>query len=231
MGGAAATALAACVYSLAPAPATEPAALSVTAPTPPPVPPPPPPQPETVAAPVPAEGLLLYGVSGGGRAGMAALIGRPGGGQRLVPLGREYRPGLKLAELGGSYAVLTSAGVSTRLELGGSGSTIAASSPPPAAASGAMDSADLRVGMAPRRNGGRIDGFALKPGANLAPLLRAGLRPGDVLVAVNGQPFDSGEKLLELPREIAGSYTAEFEFERAGRRMKAALPVNSRKES
>jgi general secretion pathway protein C len=94
-----------------------------------------------------------------------------------------------------------------------------------------MDSADLRVGMAPRRNGGRIDGFAIKAGANLGPLLRAGLRPGDVLLAVNGQPFDSGEKLLELPREIAGSFTAEFEFERGGRRMRALLPVNPRKES
>lgn len=188
--------------------------------------------------PVSTEDLTLYGVSGGGSEGLAAIIGAASGSQRLVRIGRDYRPGLTLKEVGPSHAVLASAGQDTRLELnrfagasepgGGQAKASAASPAPPIARMGGMDSLDFRLGMAPRRSGGRIDGFSLKRGADLPVLRQAGLQPGDVIVAVNGQPFDSAEKLSELPREIAGSYIAEFEFERGGHRMKASLPINDR---
>ena len=89
-----------------------------------------------------------------------------------------------------------------------------------------MDAVALRLGMRPRKEDGRITGFELKQSRDLAPLQRAGLQAGDVIVAVNGQDFTSEEKLMELPAEIAGSYSAEFEIERDGRRMKLSLPVN-----
>ena len=84
------------------------------------------------------------------------------------------------------------------------------------------------MGLTPRKVGGRTTGFAIRPGANLPALQRAGLQPGDVLVAVNGQAFESEEKVMELAREIAGSYTADFEFERGVKRMKASTEVNKR---
>jgi general secretion pathway protein C len=237
LGGALAAAIALLFYSLdrsdelppagsARPPSMAPAAEVAAAPAAPAAPQPPP---------VSAQGLMLYGIAGGGPGGLAAVIGPSSGAQRLVRVGRDYRPGLTLTEAGPNYAVLARAGVETRLELNRLAAAASVPLPaparpaaPPAADPGAMDKAALLAGMSSYRQGDRIKGFTLKAGAGLAPLLRAGLRQGDVLVAVNGQPFDSSEKLLELPAEIAGAYTAEFEYERNGRRMKATLPVNRR---
>jgi general secretion pathway protein C len=86
----------------------------------------------------------------------------------------------------------------------------------------------FRTALAPRRSGGRVTGFTIRPGANIPILARAGMQPGDVLVAVNGQAFESEEKVLELASEIAGSYTADFEFERGGQRMRRSIEINKR---
>jgi general secretion pathway protein C len=233
-GAAAAGALA--LYASLPG---EPPAAAPSFPPPPPAPPAASAPAQAVAAPLPvsAEGLVLYGVSGGGAAGMAAVIGPASGSPRVVPAGRDYRPGLRLTEVGATYAILSSAGRETRLDLGGAGGgpeprraePPAAPAAAPATGFAGMDAIALRLGMSPRRQGGRITGFQMKRGADLPILHQAGLRPGDVIVAVNGQALESEEKLLELPQEIAGSYTAEFDVDRDGRRLKLSLPVNARK--
>ena len=203
----------------------------------------PPPAPVTEPAPAPApaapaEDLVLYGISGGGAAGKAAVIGGASGFQRVVPLGRDYRPGLKLKEVGQGYAILAAGGAEYRLELARPGAVLAAAAPPAAMPSAAapaavadIDAMKVRLGFAPVKADGRTAGYRLKSAADLPALARAGLRPGDVLLAVNGVAFDSAERLEDLPREIAGSYAAEFEYERGGRRMKASLPVNKRPHS
>lgn len=213
--------------------------------------PPPPPAPTmairplpTLAPPLPVsavpvasvDGLILYGIGGGGPRGRAALLGTAGGGQRMVPAGKEYRPGLRVRQVGADYVLLASAAGDTRLELNRYGPPVEAragptrtlAAAPPAAPTGSAEVLKLRLGLAPRKSGGRITGFTLRRGADLPLLQRAGLRAGDVLVAVNGQAFESEEKVLELPKEIAGSYTAEFEYERGGKRMKSKLEVNPR---
>lgn len=190
-------------------------------------------------------GFTLHGVSGGAGRG-AALIGFPAGPQRLVRLGREVRPGLKLQEVGLDYAVIGSPGGAARLELrrfGIEGPDRPALPAAPAndrrfaAAAGAEAMSEgshrdrtlqFRLGLAPVKAGGRTTGFSLRPGARLPVLEAAGLRAGDVIVAVNGQAFESEERVLDLSREIAGSYAAEFEFLRNGLRQKAIVEVNKR---
>lgn len=213
-----------------------------------PAPPPPmmPVTPTISAAPSPpvqaaggVEGLVLRGVMGGGPAGGAAIIAFPDGRQRVVRIGREFLPGMVLREVGLTFAIASGGGGDIRLDLnrpGGiavpaasAGSAPAmAAAPASSAASQQRETMEYRMGLAPRKVGGRTTGFAIRPGANLPALQRAGLRPGDVLVAVNGQAFESEEKVMELAQEIAGSYTAEFEFERGGKRMKASTEVNKR---
>ena len=193
-----------------------------------------PPDPVSVAA-ASADGLVLYGISGGGSAGMAALIGPASGYPRIVRIGMDYRPGLTLKEIGTTHAVLVSAGQETALHLGGVPTPdvetprVASATPTAAPQMGpqGMDVVALRLGMEPRKSDGRITGFELKQDRGLPLLQKAGLREGDVIVAVNGQAFASEEKLMELPQEIAGSNIAEFEIERGGKRMKLSLPVNS----
>lgn len=178
------------------------------------------------------EGLRLHGVLTDG-----AVIAGPEGGQRLVVVGREVAPGLILREVGLHRIVL--AWSDGTAELGFEhGSTEGSADAPPAAASGERPEAAVdvrrdeilryRLGFAPRRNRGRTTGFTIRQEADLPALRRAGLRAGDVLVAVNGQSFDSEERVEALPSEIAGSFTAEFVFERDGRRLRARLPVNPR---
>lgn len=196
-----------------------------------------PPLPVSVAPVASVDGLILYGIGGGGPRGRAALLGTAGGGQRMVPAGKEYRPGLRVREVGANYVLLASAAGDTRLELNRYGppeearavpTRTLAAAPPAAAPTGSAEVLKLRLGLAPRKSGGRITGFTLRRGADLPLLQRAGLKAGDVLVAVNGQAFESEEKVMELPQEIAGSYTAEFEYERGGKRMKSKLEINPR---
>ena len=177
-----------------------------------------------------ADGLKLYGLLSRG-----AVIGGAGVGQRFVPIGREVVPGLTLREVRQHQAILVhSAGTVTLTLDGRTTEARAAAESEPARAAG--DRADrsreerlrYRLGFAPRRAGGRITGFVLRREADLPLLRRAGLRPGDVLVSVNGQSFDSEERVDELASEIAGSFTAEFEFQRGGRRMRTSLEVNPR---
>ena len=52
-------------------------------------------------------------------------------------------------------------------------------------------------------------------------LERAGLRPGDLILSVNGSRFDE-ERMLELAWEMANASRTEFEIERGGRRMRLA---------
>lgn len=203
-----------------------------------PVPPPPPPSPPAPAPPAAdasaLAGLTLRGVMGGGPSGGAAIVAANGA-ERVVRVGRELIPGVILREVGIRHAIASSPGGDIRLELNKTGGTILSAAAPgaPAMALNApptphREALQYRLGLAPQKVDGRIRGFAIRPTARLPMLERAGLRPGDILVSVNGQAVESEEKVIELPQEIAGAYTAEFEFIRGGKRMKASLDVNKR---
>lgn len=185
-------------------------------------------------APPSTEGYVLHGLAGGG-----AIIAASGGAQRFVRLGREVAPGISLAEVRQHHAVLRFAGGDLLLGFSGPGETASAPAPDPAGIAPPRNPARdevrhrettlrYRLGLAPRRVGGRITGFTVRPKAELPGLREAGLRAGDVIVAVNGQSFDDEEQVLDLSRTIAGSYTATFDFERNGRKMTARLKVNSK---
>jgi general secretion pathway protein C len=193
--------------------------------------------PEATPAPAPSlDGLRLHGLLGGG-----AIIAFPDGRQRFVRLGSNVLPGLRLDRIEPDGAYLRADAGESVLRFAGMDETIRSDAP----AAGTMTSATAgppmpprseetlryRLGLEPRRADGRIRGYAVRPGAAMPALQRAGLRAGDVLLMVNGQTFDSDEKVMELAGEIAGSYTAEFEFERAGKRMRASLEVNPRPSS
>lgn len=188
------------------------------------------PSPPSPAAPAASlSGLVLRGVLGGG----AAIIGFPDGNQRSVPVGREFLPGVTLKEVALRHVILATISGESRLEFNKPASEAA----PAAGAAKApevdrpgRETLEFRTGLMPLEEDGRIRGFAIRPGASLAIFQRAGLRPGDVIVSVNGQAFRSEEKVLELSGELASAKTIEIDFVRGGRRMtgKVESRANSR---
>ena len=187
------------------------------------VPPLPPPAPAPAPASVSTEGLVLYGVSGA-TDGAAAIIGSRLGGQRVVAVGKEYRPGLKLALVGVDYAILQNGPRAVRLEISRFGAAGAAKTTAslPAEEEQKIEAAVLRNILVPVRSGNRVGGYALRPGESLPQLIRAGLRPGDVILSVNGSQLDE-ERLSELAWQMGNTAKTEFTFVRNGKKMRASL--------
>jgi hypothetical protein len=209
--------------------------------------------PTVAAAPAAAipEGLSLTGVAGSG-----AIFSFADGTQRFVGRGREVAPGITLQAVRVRDVILAAATTNYRLPLGGTAVAIQAPSQAAAAPPGGAPGAQLVVpgaprnamggpliteaqqqamgqqfvaGLEPRQAGGRVTGWTIRPGANLLPLAQAGLQPGDVLIAVNGESVLDREQIAGLPAQIANGTRVEFEFERGGQRMRRALEVNPRR--
>lgn len=167
--------------------------------------------------------LRLHGLLASG-----AVISTGNGGQRLVPVGREALPGLTLVRVEQNHAIFQSASGEVRLGFDGIAQgdpTGAAAAPAPAAAGPAgqrEETLRYRLGLAPRMAGGRVTGYTVRANVEMPALARAGIRPGDVIVAVNGASFDE-ERLQELAWTIANSAEARFEVERDGRRIPLTL--------
>jgi general secretion pathway protein C len=182
--------------------------------------------PATATAAASASGLTLRSVLATG-----AIFAIQGGGERLVPIGREFLPGLTLKAVGLNDATVASSGADVRFELGRAGGAAAAvlggsAAASPASLAASSDKAEqrdtmaYRLGLQPMKAKG--GGYAIRPEADLPALRQAGLQPGDVIVGINGGGFDE-ERLMELSWSIANSSRTEFEFIRDGRRMKGAI--------
>lgn len=179
-------------------------------------------------------GLVLKGIFADGSGGGSIILGSTGGEDRVARNGSEIAPGLRLTGIYSSYALMTGSAGSMRMEIG-KGPFLPVLDPSASAGtwSGAeaftdapRSEASQPLGLTPVRTNGRIEGFAITPATSIPQLQQAGLKVGDVLVAVNGQAFESTEKVLELSNEIATSRTAEFEYVRQGKRLKSTLRIN-----
>lgn len=63
---------------------------------------------------------------------------------------------------------------------------------------------------------GQLKGYRISPGRDRQLLSRFGLRPGDVVTAVNGVPLDNPIKALEIMRDLAGANQVSLDVERNG---------------
>jgi S1-C subfamily serine protease len=189
---------------------------------------PPPTATPAAAAPAPvagsALGLVLYGISSGGSTGPAAVIGFGTGSQRLVRVGKDVQPGLRLTEVGANFATLVTGGGAVRLELRRFGEAARDGAPgrsDPERRLG-IESAVLRQILKPVVSNGRISGYTLKGGETLPQLQKAGLRAGDVILSVNGSQFDE-ERMSELAWEMQNASKTEFIFLRNGKKTRVSI--------
>jgi general secretion pathway protein C len=188
-----------------------------------PVAPPPPVAAVTPAPPVAPSAdlsqLRLYGLLASG-----AVIGFANGGQRLVPVGREALPGLTLVRVEQNHAIFQGAGGEVRLGFDGiaaAGPGMAAP-PVPAVPGGREETLRYRLGLAPRVVSNQISGYTVRSNVEMPALARAGIRPGDVIVSVNGREMNE-QLVQDLARIVASPAGARFEVERGGGRLQLSL--------
>lgn len=180
--------------------------------------------------------MRLYGLRSDGAGGGSAIIGLADGRQVSVGVGEEVEPGLVLRGVGPDHVTLARGSSVSRLIFSDVPVGVAPPPPPPpgpqtvtppspgpapasaVAAGAAVDPARLlaQAGLRPRMRGARLDGFTVSGAGDPAVLQAAGLQAGDVILAVNGQPLDSLERISALRGRLANSSVAEISYERDG---------------
>lgn len=167
----------------------------------------------------------LFGLRSGSDGG-AAILANGSGPQRAYRPGDMLAPGLVLERIEAGHALFRDGGASIRLELPAQhGLPRRAASPPstlPATsatgtAAAAVDPSRLLAGSGLRHagEGDGSAGYTVMPQADGALLRQAGLRPGDVLLRVNGQPLAPGT-FAEVAAELQRNPRARIEFRRDG---------------
>lgn len=176
--------------------------------------------------------MRLFGLRSDGAGGGSAIIGLADGRQLSVAVGETIEPGLILQSVGSDHVVLARGGSLSRLIFGELPMGAATPPPPPpvpqtvtptpepasAPAQVSVDPARLvaEASLRPRMEGLKINGFTVSSKADSPALAAAGLQPGDVILAVNGQPLDRLDRIAALRGQLASAASAEIRFERGG---------------
>ena len=71
--------------------------------------------------------------------------------------------------------------------------------------------------------GGKMRGFRVYPGANRQAFARMGLRPGDMVTAINGTPLDDRDRAQEIFNTLSSSTDARVSVTRNGRQQELVL--------
>jgi len=74
-------------------------------------------------------------------------------------------------------------------------------------------------------NAGKLRGFRAYPGRNRTIFNKLGLRPGDLVTAINGQPLDDPQHSQEVFNTIQSSNTVTVTVERGGQKQDITLNV------
>jgi general secretion pathway protein C len=172
----------------------------------------------------------LYAVRTGNRPG--AILAGPDGLQKAVGLGDAVSDGVTLAAVGDDHVVLAHGRAQSRL--GFPQPSAASFSPSPlsietpgarvAAPAGGAHAATYETALRPVEAGGATEGYVWRPGTEGGILAAAGLRPGDVLLRINGTPFDRHERFEELAAEVAAGRPVHIDYRRNGSNYSARYP-------
>ena len=174
--------------------------------------------------------MRLFGLRSDGAGGGSAIIGLADGRQVSVAVGETVEPGLTLQTVGPDHVVLARGGslsrlIFTDLPVGAApppppppGPQTVTPAPAPVAVGRAVDPARLMAEATrrPRMQGLRLNGLAIGDGVDASVLDAAGLRPGDVILAVNGVKLDNPARIAALRGQLANAASAEIRFERDG---------------
>ncbi|MCJ8191274.1 type II secretion system protein N [Sphingomicrobium aestuariivivum] len=163
--------------------------------------------------------LELFGTTLNRGAGTgSAIIATEDGVQQSFAVGDEVSPGVRLAEVAFDHVVLDRGGVRERLYLDGSVPADTVEVPDTSnAATGTEVAQAARIPdypFQPRMTGNRITGIRLPPTTDAALLAVIGLRPGDVIVGVNGVPVRSQADIDQLKASLKPAARLSLDVER-----------------
>jgi len=181
-----------------------------------------------------ALGYRLFGVRSVAGDGGSAILGKDGE-QASYAVGREVAPGIRLASVGEAHVVLSAHGARHRLDLPQLATmdradakpaalpTGAPPQPAPSTPTTASTDGSTATPTAPRPTSSPIapataagDGYTITPGIRAAMLRPTGLRPGDVVLSVNGRPLDPA-RLAGLQDELKGQAQLTIQYRRDGK--------------
>ena len=183
-----------------------------------------------------ALGYRLFGVRSEPGDGGSAILGKEGE-QASYAVGGEVAPGVVLEAVGAEHAVLVANGARHRLELprlapmqagGAAPATLPVGAPRPAPVkTPAANAPTSPTTSAPPAMPGQSSpparlvadpdgGYEITAGASAALLRTAGLRPGDVVLSVNGRPLDPA-RLAGLQDELKGQSRLSIQYQRDGK--------------
>lgn len=163
------------------------------------------------------DGLALLGLRRQADPALSTAILADGAGlQRVYGVGEDIRPGLRLQAVGADHVMLAGAGGVHRLALPSTATALPVTAPvqkapaeAPTPTGAAIDPRQLlaEAGLRPRLRNGRLDGFTLIQRGDGRALRSAGLRSGDVLLAVNGEEL-TPERMAELGQMLQSGAVA-----------------------
>jgi len=168
-----------------------------------------------------------------------AMLGSSAGTAKLYPVGGSVPGGVRLHAVYPDRVLLDRGGVIESLRLPTKISSTAAA-PLAAVQSPAQRLAALAQGSGggllggliraqPKLVGGKLAGYTIFPGgrANVTAFTQLGLRPGDMVTAVNGTPLDDPNRANEIMQTLSSSATANITVQRNGQSQDINLNLES----
>lgn len=180
--------------------------------------------------------LQLFGIrinEGSGQG--SAIIATPDGVQASYAVGDEIMPGVVLKQVVYDHVVIERGSVQENLyidqssaapeeaQVAGDGGVAPAAAGAPAAGAGSLTAEMVQEGIAfsPRTENGRVTGIVASPTGDEEAFSMVGLRPGDVITQVNGQPVTSAGDLQRLAAQLQPGARLSLMVERGA----ATVPI------
>lgn len=192
--------------------------------------------------------LTLLGILAGSTdVDSRALIGSQNGDEGPYSIGEDISPGVTLHAIFPDRVILSRSGSYETLRLEKDKPSSAGDSETPTAAVNVVDTssppnqmlgqireqilqdpskAGEYVRVQPANVGGALRGYRIYPGRDRAIFSNLGLRPGDLVTAVNGIQLDDGQKALQTLNELKQAGSVSLTIERGGQPQTVTLSLN-----
>ncbi len=182
------------------------------------------------AAPDTSLNLTLLGIFAGTRKEESrALIGQPNGDEKPYSIGQDVVNGVNLQAIFADRVVLSRNGQleTLRLDKDKPNAGFTGDSPSPQGGTASLgqvrqelladpNKAAEYIRIQPVNANGQMKGYRVYPGQNQTLFNNAGLRPGDLVTAVNGVPLDDTQKAMQMLSDLSKAGSVSVVIDRGG---------------